>query len=764
MAPEQLEQGGGSAQADLYSLGVTLYEMLAGVKPHDAKSPFRLAAQKARESHRSTSASSTSIALPALWREVISRCLKADPQDRYRDATAVKQALGRGRPSTRFLLNQPGVFLPVAALTIGLIAYTGRTFANRDHIPQADAARLYSEAYQSMTESSPMRAVKLLEQAVALDSNFLNARSLLAVAHSETDQADKAKDALLQAIAVKDSRWTLGRGEAKALEAANAEVVHDFPRAAEHYRLLAEWPGNRDFALLSRACMLQSAGKFDEATKTLEDAIQAAPTASSVPAARVRLGGLLSRRPKDSGAAGQFAQAESAYQGKGNLEGLGDVWIARAVALQESEDARPDLERAIALSAKLGNRYQNLEARRRMVIVLEREKDYDGAVALAQQVADEAQRAGMPGLAASAMADHGYALVYQKKFTEALPILRHAIELSERAKSNALMASIRSRLGEVLTINRHMDEAVAVMEPAIEWYRKDGGSVSLPLILVKWGTTLAASRGRNRDAPAVFIEAHALAAKNNLKLYQSMALQRLAAYYERIDLRKSADYFDKATLLARETLYPTAILGAAYTWAELGNFDRAKRLIEEAERQVRDKQKPVDQIVLLKGVQEQRAHLHFLQGRCVESIADVQGSGPFLIRAKACAGASAVSLRRDMALLERQVGSSRDDLSTVAGKLIVLGDLALHIEDWLAAKRHAIAGIEACRIMGLRAVELDNTLVLRAAEARLGNRAEADRLTGEVLKIAKEVGFADPAKFGGRHDLLYFWNLAGGGP
>ena len=105
----------------------------------------------------------------------------------------------------------------------------------------------------------------------------------------------------------------------------------------------------------------------------------------------------------------------------------------------------------------------------------------------------------------------------------------------------------------------------------------------------------------------------------------------------------------------------------------------------------------------------------------------------------------------------------KKDEYAAAGAAVDAGDLALRLKDWNAAKQFALSGIGASRPKRLQVREMENLLVLRAAERQLGNLAESERLGGEVLRLAATVGFEKPEEFGGRQDLLYFWRLGGGG-
>lgn len=91
MAPEQLEGRPLDQRADIYSLGVLLYELLTGTAPFRAETPYSVAAKVLTEPIVPPSALQ-----PRLWPEieaVVMRALSRHPQDRYPDMPAFAAAL-----------------------------------------------------------------------------------------------------------------------------------------------------------------------------------------------------------------------------------------------------------------------------------------------------------------------------------------------------------------------------------------------------------------------------------------------------------------------------------------------------------------------------------------------------------------------------------------------------------------------------------------------------------------------------------------------
>jgi serine/threonine protein kinase len=91
MAPEQILGETLDARADLYSLGVILYELLAGRPPFDAKTPYELW-QKVLETEPLPMSAINARGDKSLSR-VAHRLIRKEPDDRFQTAEEIFEAL-----------------------------------------------------------------------------------------------------------------------------------------------------------------------------------------------------------------------------------------------------------------------------------------------------------------------------------------------------------------------------------------------------------------------------------------------------------------------------------------------------------------------------------------------------------------------------------------------------------------------------------------------------------------------------------------------
>jgi hypothetical protein len=109
-APEQAQGEVVSPAADVYALGIVLYEMLVGHPPFDGDTPVAIAVRHIQEQPVRPSRYNPNI--PPTLERVILRCLEKDPRDRYRDGDALAAALETyDKPRA----SQPRMSAPVAA-------------------------------------------------------------------------------------------------------------------------------------------------------------------------------------------------------------------------------------------------------------------------------------------------------------------------------------------------------------------------------------------------------------------------------------------------------------------------------------------------------------------------------------------------------------------------------------------------------------------------------------------------------------------------
>lgn len=755
LAPEQLEGAPASFASDIYALGVILHEMLAGAKPHDANSPLRLVAQKARRSGKQARVTG----VPPVWAEVIGRCLHGDPAKRYQSPAEVRRALERRTPSLAFTLRRPQVLWPAAAAAAILAGSLAWSFAARDYQPTPAARDGYQQAQEALTEAAPLRAARVLEPVAAADPHFVNAWSLLAVAYAETDQLDKARDAVLNATTAADRRWRLGRVERQSLHAARAVVMRDFAAAAGHYKTLADSTAGPDrlHAQLSLGRTLDQSGKTDNAIQSFESVVAENPQNA---AARLRLARLLARKNQQARAATELAQAGAIFRANGNLEGDSDVLLARAAVLRgrSLEDEAADVEQVLAHSRKTGDAYHRIAAQFRLANIAERRFQYEQAAAIAIQAADLARRENMPVLAAQAMSELGYVFLFQRQPARAVPVLREAVAMAEHAKGYATVASARMRLGEALTGTNDLEEAIAVMRPAIEWYRQGTYDDVLPYLLIKWGTAHSEEHSLKQRIQ-IFEEALALAARSGDEAVQAMALQRLANTAVNRDLRQALSFNERALPFARQAGNHGAIIQAAAAPRRLGDLRHAGELLAEAERALASYPESVVKTVYSASITQERALAVWQQGDCAEALRlarqahrDDPFSKAIMLQIESCAGpASAGAQLGYLAAAESMHAAAKD--GQIRAKISAASaSIALRARRWEQARQLAERGIAESAKGSLTVLELENTLIHNAALRNLGKPADPAR----ALELSRQVGFDPPEKFGNRYDFLRY--------
>lgn len=168
-APEVLEGKPASIQSDIYSLGIVLFEMLAGNLPFEEETPLLTA--QAHQQQAIPSLHARNGAVPRTVEGIVGKCLQKSPDERYERVMDVLNELKSVRDALRF--GKPLNWSPIetaqpepqAAKTIS--ASVAATTPSNDLFA---AAAKNTQSTTAATQSPPAQRVRLREE-VYVDEN-----------------------------------------------------------------------------------------------------------------------------------------------------------------------------------------------------------------------------------------------------------------------------------------------------------------------------------------------------------------------------------------------------------------------------------------------------------------------------------------------------------------------------------------------------------------------------------------------------------------
>ena len=760
MSPEQARGGRADARTDVFALGLVFWECLTGKPAFAGPTAIDTLAQVIQADPAPPS--QVNPAVPPVLDRICATALAKDPAARYQSAAAMLADLESARhtladpapppaplPAPARRLARRYVVAASAACLLAAVVLAGVLWVRRGREPDPQALRWYQEGANAIRDATYFKAAKALDRAVAIDPSFALAHARLADASDELDDATRAREEVLKAVAPDSPRSRLSRLDDLAVEAIRRTLTNDAAGAAVVYAELLSRSADGDKAavLLDLGRAYEKAGQPDKARASFLEAARRSPQYA---AAFLRLGVLDRRAQRVADAEKDLAQAESLYRSLSNSEGLTEVLYQRGVMATkrgEIQQAASLLDQSLQLARTTGNYQQQIACLLQLSNVESHQGDASAATRHASEATDLAHARGLEPLAAAGLLDVGNAHFIHGDLSDAEDCFLRCLEMARHSHAPRAEARALISLGSLHIQQAKLTEGVQNVEQALRFYEQGGDAKEKSVALVLLGRARR-DQGDYAGALRAFGEQLDLATKSgdpaqleNAREGMATVLESqerypeaLASYQEAASTaqaqgdRLAAGYAlaSSARVLARLGRYPEARESLSQASAIAhgpGGYDDLARLVDQYQSEIALSERQ------LSAAREGAHKLMVSSGKLGSS--GVVETGGIYCSAEVLSGARQAGLAACQSALEeaRKSGVPR----MVSGAQLAVAEAQLENGDPARARETALAARSQFSTGGQAESEARASLVAARAARASGDAAAARELAAAAV-------------------------------
>lgn len=490
MSPEQLTGGAITTASDIYSFGIVLYEMATGHVPFDDRHLINAAVQRA--SGKIPGLRNDAPDLDPHWESAIVRCLQPDPKRRFRSAADLADRFREGFwriPQPDWTRRQwAGAVISGVLVLSGLVG--SWYWTHRPYQPNATALSWYEKGVAGVHATTYEAAKNALEQAIAADPNYAPSYSYLAVALDELEYTGRARDEILEALAVLQ-KHRHRQQDILHVTAAQYTLSRNFELAQPAIDELASLArgDEKPAAALEQAMLAVKRDRTPLAISTLESILRQAPAYAG---ARLRLAFLYARQRKNEAALESYQQAETLFRAANNFDGVVESLFQRGVFFSRAnrnQEAISVMQQAFAIARDTGDMHHEIRLQMALGTAYANLGQTSQALEAVRKGIQQAEDNHMENAAAVALLDLGNVYFVRGEENAAERYFEKGLEFAKQIRSQRIQARAMLSLGSLRVQYDRPQEALPYIQSALPFYQQGNYLRETTQGLILLGTT-----------------------------------------------------------------------------------------------------------------------------------------------------------------------------------------------------------------------------------------------------------------------------------